>query len=142
MLPFCGLRLRGLKPVDRAYPTELRTLGDPVRKRLLDLGLLQREVALRIGVDKTTVYNWKAGRSASSLKAIAEEIRFLRYDLTETGSKFGEQLRATRRRRGLSRREVAEQLGVDPSAIPDLEKGRHVSTTNRGFVLKSDESWD
>jgi DNA-binding XRE family transcriptional regulator len=60
-LPLFGLVIRSPKPLDRAYPTELRSIGDHVRKRRLDLGLLQRDVALRIGVDKTTVFNWEAG---------------------------------------------------------------------------------
>jgi transcriptional regulator with XRE-family HTH domain len=47
-----------------AYPKELRTLGDHLRKRRLDLGLLQRQVAEQLGVDKTTVYNWESHRTA------------------------------------------------------------------------------
>jgi len=36
---------------------ELKTIGGHIRKRRLDLGLLQKEVALRISVDKSTVMN-------------------------------------------------------------------------------------
>jgi DNA-binding XRE family transcriptional regulator len=79
-LPICDLGLRAPKPLDRAYPTELRTIGDHVRKRRLDLGLLQRETAARIGVDKTTVYNWEAGRATPSLRVRPAVIRFLGYD--------------------------------------------------------------
>jgi DNA-binding XRE family transcriptional regulator len=60
-LPYCNLKLRSPKPFDKAYPMELRSIGDHLRKRRLDLGLHQREVAVRIGVDKTTVYKWEAG---------------------------------------------------------------------------------
>jgi len=72
--------LRGPKPLDRAYPTELRSIGDHVRKRRLDLGLLQREVALRIGVDKTTVFNWETGRASPGRRAMAGVVRFLGYE--------------------------------------------------------------
>lgn len=127
-LPFCDLVFRTAKPHDRAYPTELRTIGDHVRKRRLDLGLLQREVALRIGVDKTTVFNWEAGTATPNLRAIPGVIRFLGYDPTETGSTLGEQLRAARRRHGLSHQDVARRLGVDPSTILDWERARHRPT--------------
>ncbi len=79
-LPFCDLRLKSPKPLDRAYPTEFRSIGDHVRKRRLDLGLLQREVALQIGVDKTTVFNWEAGTAAPNIRAIPGVVRFLGYD--------------------------------------------------------------
>ena len=78
-MPFCHLKLRSPKLIAREYPTELRSIGDHVRKRCLDLGLLQREVALLVGVDKTTVFNWETGRAAPNLRAI----RFLGYDPTD-----------------------------------------------------------
>ena len=79
-LPFCDLVLRTPKPLGREYPTKLRSIGDHLRKRRLDLGLLQREAALRIGVDKTTVFNWEAGTASPNLRAIPGLVRFLGYD--------------------------------------------------------------
>jgi len=49
-LPFCRMRLRAEKPKSTAYPRELNTLGNHLRKRRPDLGLLQRDVAAAIGV--------------------------------------------------------------------------------------------
>jgi DNA-binding XRE family transcriptional regulator len=43
------------------YPVELRSIGDHIRKRRLDLGLLQIEVAAQIGVTENTVLNWEHG---------------------------------------------------------------------------------
>jgi transcriptional regulator with XRE-family HTH domain len=39
-------------------------LGNEIRVRRLDLGLLQRELAERIGVSKETVTNWELGRTS------------------------------------------------------------------------------
>jgi transcriptional regulator with XRE-family HTH domain len=79
VLPFCHVTLRGRKPLPAAYPRELLTLGDHVRKRRLDLGLLQREVAERLGVDKTTVFNWERGRT-TPLQAVRPALfEFLGY---------------------------------------------------------------
>lgn len=99
-LPFCSLRLRAPKPIDKAYPTELRTIGDHIRKRRLDFGLLQREVALRIGVDKSTVFNWEAGTAKPNRRALSGVIAFLGYDPTETRSTIGERIPAARRAPG------------------------------------------
>jgi hypothetical protein len=38
-LLFCRVRLNGKKPKDKAYPKEVQTIGDAIRKRRLDLGL-------------------------------------------------------------------------------------------------------
>jgi transcriptional regulator with XRE-family HTH domain len=39
------------------YPDALVTLGDHIRKRRLDLGLRQRDVAAQFGVNVNTVTN-------------------------------------------------------------------------------------
>lgn len=46
-MPCCHVHLQGQKRSPLGYPRELRTIGDHLRKRRLDLGLLQREVAAR-----------------------------------------------------------------------------------------------
>ena len=53
--PFCYVTLRGRRPLPAVYPKQLRTLRDHLRKRRLDLELLQRQVAEQICVDKSTV---------------------------------------------------------------------------------------
>lgn len=100
-LPFCDLVLRTPKPLDRAYPTEFRTVGDHLRKRRLDLGPFQREVALRIGVDKTTVFNWEAGTVSPHLRALPGVIEFLGYDPRRSpgASDLGRPLRLNMTRR-------------------------------------------
>ncbi len=47
-----------------------------MRKKRLDLKLLQREAAERLGVDETTVYNWEKNRSNPSLRFIPKIIKF------------------------------------------------------------------
>lgn len=49
-LPFCNIRLRDQKPLPHAYPAESKTLGDHLRKKRLDLGLFQKDVARILGV--------------------------------------------------------------------------------------------
>ena len=44
------------------YPKQLKTLGDHIRARRLDLGLLQKDVAEIIGVTTDTIANWEKNR--------------------------------------------------------------------------------
>ncbi|MCI0624160.1 MAG: helix-turn-helix domain-containing protein [Acidobacteria bacterium] len=46
----------------KGYPLKPVSLGDHLRKRRLDLGLLQAQVAEKIGVTESTVWNWEHGR--------------------------------------------------------------------------------
>ena len=55
-------------PTDPAYSKQLVTIGDHIRKRRLDLGLLQREVGAQIGVCAATVTNWALGHSVPALR--------------------------------------------------------------------------
>jgi DNA-binding XRE family transcriptional regulator len=66
-LPFYHLRLRTPKPDDR-YPIQLQRLGDHIRKRRLDLGLLQKQVAVRLGADPKTINNWEMGKFEPTLR--------------------------------------------------------------------------
>lgn len=47
-------------------PTELRTMGDHIRKRRLGLKMLQREVAQLLEVCLPSVYNWERNASAGN----------------------------------------------------------------------------
>jgi len=50
----------------KGYSVVPKTLGEHVRKRRLDLGLEQAQVAERIGVTTSTVYNWEHGRAGQA----------------------------------------------------------------------------
>ena len=79
-MPFCHFQLTAEKPSCLPYPAELNTLGDHIRKRRLDLGLTQREVARKLGVTESTIWNWEANRSSRQLRFMPKIIAFLGYD--------------------------------------------------------------
>jgi transcriptional regulator with XRE-family HTH domain len=56
------------------------TITEHIRTRRLDLGLLQRDVALRLGVSKSAVMNWERGRTEPMIRFLPAIIRFLGYD--------------------------------------------------------------
>ncbi|OGQ13087.1 MAG: hypothetical protein A2026_07180 [Deltaproteobacteria bacterium RBG_19FT_COMBO_46_12] len=58
----------------------LETIGDHIRKRRMDLKLTQKEVAEKLGVDKTAIQFWENNRVKPSLGNIPKIIEFLGYD--------------------------------------------------------------
>jgi transcriptional regulator with XRE-family HTH domain len=128
-LPFCHLAFQAKKPLPAAYPKELQTLGDHLRKRRLDLALTQKDVAKRLGADEGSVWNWEKNRSSPALRFVPRIIEFLGYAPDDTKPEtLGQRIVAFRRLRGLTQKELAQRLGVDPSTLAGWEQGEHWPT--------------
>jgi transcriptional regulator with XRE-family HTH domain len=127
-LRFCHVTLRGQKPLPATYPATLHTIGDHLRRRRLDLGLLQREVAERTGADTSTVTNWELNRTEPALWFLPGIIRFLGYSPSTDDGSIGGRLLAYRRERGLSQAAFARLLGVDPGTLGRWERGLRMPT--------------
>jgi transcriptional regulator with XRE-family HTH domain len=125
-LPFCHVTLKGQKPLPKAYPRALCSTGDHLRRRRLDLGLLQREVADRLGVNEATVTNWELNRTKPALRFLPGIIRFLGYVPWAADGSIGDRLLAFRWERGLSQSALARLLGVDPCTLSRWERGQQV----------------
>jgi transcriptional regulator with XRE-family HTH domain len=126
VLPFCHIALKAPKPPSLPYPRELNTLGNHLRKRRLDLKLTQKDVAEKLGVDKTTVQFWENNRVKPSLRLIPKIIEFLGYDPYETiPMSLGEEIITFRRRHGFSQKKLAHLLGIDLTTICSWERGKN-----------------
>ena len=123
-LPFCHVRLTTRKPDNPTYPKAVKTLGDHLRKRRMDLGLLQREVALQLGVDPMSVNSWEVGRTVPQVRFIPAVITFLGYDPHPEPVSFAAWVTQRRKALGFSRRRLAAELGVDESTLSRWESGR------------------
>jgi len=77
LLPFT---LTAQKPSEKVYPRDPVTLGDHLKKRSLDLGLFQKDVATTIGVDTATITNWEKGRSQPEIRFTPRVVEFLGYE--------------------------------------------------------------
>jgi transcriptional regulator with XRE-family HTH domain len=106
----------------------LNTIGDHLKKKRLDLGLLQREVAKRIGVDKSTIQYWETNRVAPAIRHMPRLIRFLGYAPYTPARSFSEKLTRARWYLGLSRKKMARILKIDESTLAGWETGRHRPT--------------
>lgn len=114
---------KGPRPLPRSYPQVLATIGDHLRKRRFDLGLLQREVAERLGVDLTTVTNWELKRTTPALRFIPGIIGFLGYAPFPAGASLPDRLRTCRELCGLSQKRLACCLQVEESTLARWERG-------------------
>ena len=116
--------MAGPRPQDPAYPAELRTIGDHVQARRLDLGLLQREAAAQMGVYPETIRNWELGWREPALRSLPAIVRFLGYSPLPQGETLGERIVGYRKLRGVSRERLARELRIDPTTLWRWESGR------------------
>jgi transcriptional regulator with XRE-family HTH domain len=109
-------------------PTEPHSIGDHIRRRRLGLKMLQREVAEQIGVCEPSVFNWERNTSSPEIRYVPDIIKFLGYDPLPQANTMAEKLIRQRTRLGLSQKESAEHLGVDPSTLAKWERGEREPT--------------
>jgi transcriptional regulator with XRE-family HTH domain len=137
-LPFCHLPLRARKPPSPGYPLQPQTLGEHLKKRRLDLGLRQKDLARRLETSLFNIWNWERNVTGPSLRFLPRIIRFLGYSPLDTSDlTLGQQILTYRRLHGLRQEDLARQLGVDPSTLASWERGSHKPTGKRRERLES-----
>ncbi|HZS03786.1 MAG TPA: helix-turn-helix domain-containing protein [Blastocatellia bacterium] len=109
-------------------PSELRTLGDWVRKRRSDRRLTQWQVAEIIGVAEDTVTNWELNHTEPDVRHLPRVIEFIGYCPYVPTHSPVERLKQVRRALGFTQKELAKVLGMDYSQVHAWEAGRHRPT--------------
>ena len=119
MLPGIPVHLRAEKP-------ELllgHSVGARLKRRRLELGLKQVEVAERLRVSEFTVLGWEVRGREPGDRHYPAIIAFLGNEPWPEPQTLGERLRAERLRRGLSKREAARIIGTDEECVRMWETG-------------------
>lgn len=122
-LPFCHFRLKGEK-IPHNYPKDIKRIGDHLKKKRLDLGLTQKQVAKRIGVSASTIYNWEKVRTDPPAHYCPGIFDFLGYVPYDPLMPFRKKLACWRKSLGLTQRQFAAQFGFDPSTVMRWETGK------------------
>src|ERR1019366_2932428 len=104
-------------------PTELRTIGDHIRRKRLTLKLTQEQVAERLGVTTASVYNWESDDSKPSVPYIPAIIEFLGYNPLPAATTLAGRLVRHRTSLGLPQSAAAKLIGVDPGTLARWERG-------------------
>jgi transcriptional regulator with XRE-family HTH domain len=95
-----------------------------LRKRRLDLGLLQKQVAAEIGVDLKTLCNWEGQRTEPEIRFLPAIFRFLGSDPRPPPTTLPERFQAARTALGLSQAALARRIGIDPGTVARWEAGK------------------
>jgi len=114
------------KPPSAAYPKEIKTIGDHLKKKRLDLQMTQKDVAAKLQTTVCTYRGWERNQRNPSFRYVPRIVKFLGYIPFDTEfENLGQKIRAYRQFMGLRQKDLARQLGVDPSTIHHWEKGKH-----------------
>ena len=133
-LPGVPIILKSLRPKD--YSETPQTLGQHLKKRRRELGLLQREVAEQMGIWTETYANWENGKSEPVAAQFRPVVEFLGYDPTPAARTVAERLQAKRRELGVTFSQVARYLGWDEGTLTRYLNGTWRIPANRMAVLE------
>jgi len=87
----------------------------------MELRLLQREAANRIGVDVFSLLNWEKGKTEPVIRFWPGIIAFLGHDPSPLPVTLGDHVRAERRRRGCSLALLARECSFDQGTLALIE---------------------
>lgn len=115
------------KPKNPFYPKELKTFGDHIRQKRLDLKLEQKDVAKMIQVTTSCIWNWENHWTRPMVRYYPAIIDFLGYCPWEHPKNWGGRLNLYRVYQGLSFKKFAQIIGVDPGALARQMKKKRPS---------------
>jgi site-specific DNA recombinase len=116
-------------------PIEPKTIGDHIRRTRLSMKLLQKDVAERLGVKKTTIYTWEGNYAAPEAKYMPAIMNFLGYNPLPAATNWAERLVRHRITLGLTQQESARRIGVDQSTLARWERGER--EPSGAFVVRA-----
>jgi transcriptional regulator with XRE-family HTH domain len=119
-VPFCRqtpLSLKALRAKD--YSENPQTLGEPLKKRRRQLGLLQRETAAQMGVLTETYANWEKDKTKPVASQFRPVVALLGYDPTPAPQSLKERFEARRRALGMTFSQAACIWAGIRAASPD-----------------------
>ena len=90
----------------------------------MDLGLLQKEVAERLGVDTASI-GWESNETQPMVHCLPGIIAFLGHNPLPEGGDLVGKLKRLRSTLGLSQEQLADRLGIDESTVAGWERGEN-----------------
>ncbi|MBL8311197.1 MAG: YifB family Mg chelatase-like AAA ATPase [Burkholderiales bacterium] len=122
-LPHLRVRLKVVRNL--AFSRNPQTVGEHLRKKRIELGLRQIDVAERIGVAEWTIINWERGTTTKVPdRYFAKVIEFLGYNPEPEPSTWGARLKWKRRLLGLTATAFGKMIGVSVDTIQAWERGQ------------------
>jgi DNA-binding transcriptional regulator YiaG len=122
------LKLSAEIPKSYGFAWAPKTLGEHLRKKRIDQGMIQKDVAKLLCAGVWNVRNWEVGHSTPAIRFLPAIIRFLGYDPRPIPETFAAKLTHLREGMGLSQEALGRLIGADESAVNDWEAGLHEPT--------------
>ena len=137
-MPFSKLDENVCKPLGNKAVILPATIGDKLKNRRIELGLLQKDVANMIGVCEDSITLWENNRNEPSIIYYPKIIIFLGYVPFEIDvSTLGGQIKLYRYLHGLSQEELARKLEVNESTVFHYENNKHKPSSKTLRKFKS-----
>ncbi|MCA5005990.1 helix-turn-helix domain-containing protein [Sphingobacterium bovistauri] len=113
------------KPLLINVPVNPQTLGEHIRKRRIELRLLQKDLAAIFNVSEDSITYWENNRSEPQIQYYPPIFGFLGYCPFEldTSTPAGK-IKTYRYLNGLSQKHFAMIIGVDPDTVGRWEAGK------------------
>ena len=113
-------------PLTTIELNEASSIGLHIKKKRLELKLLQKDVALMVGVTEESIMHWETGRYPPQLQFYPGIINLLGYNpFVVDAKKLGGRIKNYRIEHGLSHKKMGKIVGVDGATISTWETGRH-----------------
>ena len=126
-LPFLPVPVTTLIPRKTMQLEENAPIGQHIRKKRLDLKLLQREVADLVGITEECMTNWENGKSVPQIQYMPKLIQFLGYNPLELDDNtLAGRIKNYRVTQGLSHKKMGKLIGVDASTIAAWESAKSI----------------
>ncbi len=105
------------KPNRKPHLKELKTYGDHLRKKRLDLDLSQPQVAKMLKVVTESITQWELKHTKPQVKQIPKIISFLGYSPNLEQNK----IKQYRIEKGITQKEMAKILNIDSTTLARIE---------------------
>jgi DNA-binding transcriptional regulator YiaG len=136
-LPFSTLKASSIKATGNQLVIDPKTLGDKIKKRRLDLGLLQKDAAAFLGVNEQNVYLWENGHRHPLVAFYPKIINFLGYYPFEIDlSAFGGRITHYRYTLGMTPKQFGFLIPADASTVRGWENGRLVPPKRKRLIVE------
>jgi len=122
-LPYCAFTLKAKRSLPLNYPQYPKTIGEHIKKRRMDLKLLQKDLAKKLGTTGSSIVNWETNKTYPTLIYMPRIVDFLGYWPYDPKIKtLGQRIKRARKFRSLTQESLARIIEVDPSTVANWER--------------------
>jgi transcriptional regulator with XRE-family HTH domain len=106
-----------------------------MRRRRLELGLYQKDVAAKIGVTTSSIWNWEHRRDID-LRFIPRVLEFLGYNPIPCPEDLVSKLSWYKQVNGLTLEQLGAEMNRDPEQLTDWLSGQHKPCRRNREIVK------